>query len=455
MWYALKGGAPIWLEGLAHMTRSDSSVVIADRLLLSTDATEGVMIAPGLLRVLQQAVALRLVLAALAVVLYTVALVAGQAPGIVPIWSPWAFLVEAAIFLAFVLWDRPRRSLGNGFLPIALAWFLVAPVIEQALLLRALTPDSLDRLGPGGLPGIGFEALFLVIPVILATWQYGRRGLLAALGVLAVGQIVLAPVVGADLTNLAFYVLGSAGRLAMIALVGYVVLQLVNGLRSEHEGLVAANRQLAQRAATVEQLAESRERNRLARELHDTLAHSLTGLSVQLKALETLLVHDPAAAGAQLKEAQATVRSGIQEMRRAIQALRATPLEDLGLAEALRQLCDRLAERTGLQMHPAIAEIGALDPLTEQAIYRVAETALANVEQHAGASKAWVTLVLTPESRMRLEVRDDGMGFDPENVAGDRYGLAGMAERAQLIGAALRVESQPGQGARVIMEAST
>jgi signal transduction histidine kinase len=104
-------------------------------------------------------------------------------------------------------------------------------------------------------------------------------------------------------------------------------------------------------------------------------------------------------------------------------------------------------------MHPAIADIGALDPLTEQAIYRVAETALANVERHAGASQTWVTLALTPGPRVRLEIRDDGVGFDPASVAGDRYGLAGMTERAQLIGARLRLESQPGQGACVVMEA--
>ena len=236
-------------------------------------------------------------------------------------------------------------------------------------------------------------------------------------------------------------------------MLGYVVLQLVNGLRSEHLRLVAANRQLAQRAATVEQLAEIRERNRLARELHDILAHSLTGLSVQLKALDTLMTHDPDAARGQLKEAQATVRSGIQESRRAIQALRATPLEDLGLSEALRQLCRKLAERTGLECGCDIAEVGVLDPLTEQTIYRVAETALNNVEQHAAADEVSVSLALAPEDRVRLEVRDNGIGFDFAAVPRDRYGLAGMIERAQLIGAALRVNSAPGQGTEVVMEA--
>jgi len=435
------------------MTQGNTMDIGFDQPLLIGDSATRGAIAPGLLRVLRQAVALRLVLGALAVIVVITGLGVGRLPPFEAAWLPWLFLAEAAAFAVFVLWDRPRRALGEWFLPAALGWFLVAPIVEQAMIVRALPAGTLDYLGPGGLPGFGFEALFVVIPVILATWQYGRRGLLGSLGVLAIGQVILAPLVSHDATGVAFYLLGSAGRLAMIALLGYVVLQLINGLRAEHLRLIAANRQLAQRAATVEQLAESRERNRLARELHDTLAHSLTGLSVQLKALETLLIHDPARADAQLKEAQATVRSGIQESRRAIQALRATPLEDLGLPEALRQLCDKIAERTGQRMHPAIADIGALDPLTEQAIYRVAETALANVERHAGASQTWVTLALTPGPRVRLEIRDDGVGFDPASVAGDRYGLAGMTERAQLIGARLRLESQPGQGACVVMEA--
>jgi signal transduction histidine kinase len=434
------------------MTEPAAFDATANRPLLARDAAPRGAIAPGLLRVLQQAVALRLVVSVLAVVTFAAVRSTGRL-GIEAWWLPWLFVAEAAALLVLVLWDAPRRALGEWFLPAALGWFLVAPVVEQALLLRAMPSQALERTAMGGLPGLGFEAIFVAIPVILATWQYGRRGLLGSLGVLAAGQLLLTPLVSSDLGDVVIYLVGGAGRLAMIALLGYVVLQLVTALRREHEGLLAANRLLAQRAATAEQLAESRERNRLARELHDTLAHSLTGLSVQLKALETLLAHDPAAALPLLKEAQATVRSGAREARRAIQALRATPLEDLGLAEALRQLCDRMAERTGIAFDCSIEPVGALDPLTEQAVYRVAETALANVEQHAGAPAVRVALVALSEGGVRLEVCDDGAGFDPENVPGDRYGLAGMAERAELIGATLRVASQPGRGTTVVLEA--
>jgi signal transduction histidine kinase len=405
-------------------------------------------IAPGLLRVLQQAAGLRLILAALGVATFMLARNAGFAAASDAAWLPWLFGAQAAVYFAFVAWPGSRRALGRSFLPLALGWFLVEPVVEQALILRLMPSLYASRVG-AGIGGAGLEGLLLVVPVILATWQWGRRGLLASLALLLAGQLCLAPLVGGSAPDVAVYLLNSVGRVAMAALLGFVTLELMTALRDEHLQLTEANRQLAQRAATAEQLAESRERNRLARELHDTLAHSLTGLSVQLKALETLLAYDPAAANAQLKEAQATVRTGLQEARRAIQALRAAPLEDLGLSQALRQLCDRTAERTGLTIDCRIAEVGPLDELAEQAIYRVAEASLANVEEHAGAEKVEVMLEMTADKRVRLEVRDDGVGFDPAAVPSDRFGIAGMRERAQLIGASLRVESRPGAGTLV------
>jgi len=291
----------------------------------------------------------------------------------------------------------------------------------------------------------------MAVPVVLAAWQYGREGWLWAMGTLIASAAFFGLLfLDKDLYEFAGFTLAGVARLGAIGLLGWVVMRLVTALQSEHQSLTDANRQLTQRAATIEQLAESRERNRLARELHDTLAHSLTGVSVQLQALDTLMQHDPATAESQLKETQATVRTGIQESRRAIEALRATPLEDLGLSEALRQLCRKQAERTGIVFSCKIEDVQALDPLTEQAVYRVAEAALTNVVQHAAASEVFVRLVAKPS--LRLEIQDDGVGFDPGAIPSNRYGLTGMAERAELVGARLTVESEPGRGTKVWME---
>jgi signal transduction histidine kinase len=294
--------------------------------------------------------------------------------------------------------------------------------------------------------------IWLLVPVVLCGWQYGRRWFNVALIAVMVGYAWLGLLVGGDAFLLGGYALMSFSRLALIVLVGFVIMRFVAAQQEERQALEAANRRLAARAATAEQLAESRERNRLARELHDTLAHSLTGLNLLLQAVETLLDHDPAAAREQLAEAESTVRSGIQESRRAILALRATPLQDLGLAEALRQLARKHADRTGVALMCDVADVGALDPLTEQTIYRVAEAALDNVEQHAAATELTVRLAKgNAEGGVVLEVADNGLGFDPQQVSADRLGVHGMAERAALIGARLNIESTPEQGTRVRM----
>ena len=215
-------------------------------LLVSDTARRG-EIAPGLLRVLRQAVGLRFAMLVLAVASLSVIQLAGGLPQAVTQWLPLLLLIEAGALLVLVMWDRARLGLGGWFLPVALGWFMLASIIEQAIIMVTLPAAAMERLGRDGLPGVGIEAIFLAVPVILATWQYGRKGLLASLATLAIGFLILTPLVSNDPTVAAIYLVGSLGRLTMIALLGYVVLQLVNGLRSEHQGLVAANRQLAQR----------------------------------------------------------------------------------------------------------------------------------------------------------------------------------------------------------------
>jgi signal transduction histidine kinase len=403
---------------------------------------------PGLLRVLQQAAGIRFAFFLAGLALFAVIRPSGRN------WGTLGFiLIESALLLAFVLSPWPRRRLGAWFLPIALAWSVIMPFIERAITLNTAVSAQVWITGrPVVLDEGDVSLIWLLVPVVLIGWQYGRRWFNVALVVVMVGYAWLGLLLGGDAFLLGGYALMSFSRLALIVLVGFVIMRFVEAQHGERRALEAANRQLAARAATAEQLAESRERNRLARELHDTLAHSLTGLNLQLQAVETLLDHDPAAARVQLAEAEGTVRSGIQESRRAILALRATPLQDLGLAEALRQLARKYADRTGVALTCDVADAGALDALTEQAIYRVAEAALDNVEQHAAATELAVRLS-RPDAGcgLVLEIADNGLGFDPSQVPADRLGLHGMAERAALIGSRLDVVSSPGNGTRVTL----
>jgi signal transduction histidine kinase len=188
----------------------------------------------------------------------------------------------------------------------------------------------------------------------------------------------------------------------------------------------------------------------MARELHDTLAHTLSGLSVQLETVKAYLEVDPVTAQTLLDQSLAVTRSGLQETRRALKSLRASPLDDLGLALAISQLAHSAAERANLKLDLSLPEpLPALSPEVEQCLYRVTQEAVANVAHHANARHLSVTLTCEADQVMLL-IKDDGRGFDVcQGEQAGHYGLAGMRERATLIGADLNIESQPGHGTRL------
>jgi two-component system, NarL family, sensor kinase len=193
------------------------------------------------------------------------------------------------------------------------------------------------------------------------------------------------------------------------------------------------------------------ERNRLAREIHDTLAQGLTATGLQLESAEALLDDASGAERARepLRRALSLTRSNLDEARRSVLDLRAAPLEGRSLPEALRTLADRWEAETGVNTRfKAINGSHPLPPRAEVALYRICQEALTNVARHAHARRVTVRLVITPD-RVRLVVQDDGHGFDPSRVGDERHGLVGMRERAGTIGGSLEVESIPDGGTRV------
>jgi signal transduction histidine kinase len=165
--------------------------------------------------------------------------------------------------------------------------------------------------------------------------------------------------------------------------------------------------------------------------------------------MSVLWTAQPDTARAMLSEALATTRTGLREARRAIVALRASPLEDLGLATAVRELAGSTAARAGLELDLHVSpSLDGLDTDAEHALYRVAAEALANVVRHAEARHLTVRLEESGPD-VNLLVADDGRGFDPVIAAQGRFGLDGMHERARLIGGQLRVDSAPGTGTAV------
>lgn len=209
-----------------------------------------------------------------------------------------------------------------------------------------------------------------------------------------------------------------------------------------------------ERARLFDQRAElgaTRERNRLAREIHDTLAQGLTGIALQLESVDALLESGagPDRIRPVVQGALDVTRVNLDEARRSVLDLRAAPLAGRTLAEALAALAAEFDTA-----HPPAVEIstsGGNRPLPvrlEVGLYRMAQEALANVARHAGASRVTVDLRVTPV-QVRLRVRDNGRGFDPDHVPPGRFGLIGLRERAKLLGGALTLESSPGAGVRI------
>jgi signal transduction histidine kinase len=299
--------------------------------------------------------------------------------------------------------------------------------------------------------------LFLLIPTVLGAWVDGRRGWWKWAGILIALTAIAALAFELAVPNSTLG-LFSFVALALVALVVcYFVGSLADQQRAEHVQLELANRRLAEQAFVREQLATSRERMRLSRDLHDTVAHKLAALSVQMNAIDAVL-RDPAADTAtalrEVERARVLVREGLDDARHAIGDLRANPVDDLGLPAALARLADAVSQRGGLDV--SFEQRGA-DPAlpadAANALYLIVQEALNNVERHAQAHHAVVTFDGGAPDRPVVSVRvaDDGIGFDPmaDPAGGQRFGLTGMRERAELIGAHLRVDSAVDAGTRV------
>jgi two-component system NarL family sensor kinase len=196
------------------------------------------------------------------------------------------------------------------------------------------------------------------------------------------------------------------------------------------------------------QVGAVEERNRLAREIHDTLAQGLAAIALRLESVDALLDAgaDPERMRASLRQTLALTRANLEEARRSVLDLRAAPLEGQSLVGALRALASET--RLGRGRRVSFKVVGAGRPLPmriEVGVYRIAQEALTNVVRHARATRASLSLTMTPEEA-RLTVDDNGAGFDADSVPPDRYGLRGMSERARLLNGELRVATSPGEG---------
>lgn len=203
----------------------------------------------------------------------------------------------------------------------------------------------------------------------------------------------------------------------------------------------------------AQQLAVVQERNRLARELHDSVTQALYGITLhaeaayrQLEAANTELVNE------QLVELRGTAQEALREMRLLIFELRPSVVDIQGLVPALRARLEAVEERAGMRVDMNLDEDLELSEHVQDGLYRIAQEALNNALKHAMANQIELNLSGTL-SAVTLEVLDDGVGFEPdEAIEGGGLGLDGIIERAELLKGELTIDSKPGQGTRIRIE---
>lgn len=345
-------------------------------------------------------------------------------------------LGETIFLLVYLFSDRAATILGRYYLPIGLALLTSFPIFEmlvrnQGIILRG-------SAGEAQVP-----VMTLLVVVILIAWQYSLLAMLAycvlsgailftlSLSIVQSGQMP---------ASLALYTAFST--VIFLAIVGYVVNRLVatqRQLRAELKG----------QAEIREQLAAAQERNRLAGELHDVLAHSFSALAVELEAIRSLWFENKNRAYEMLNSALNTANSGLDEARRAVRAIRAEPLETFGLAIAVHRLAVDASRRGSLSLVRDISgDFSNLPADIEQCAYRVAQEAISNVLQHANAGKLGVAMQ-KQGGFVLLEITDDGEGFQTSPAIINGFGLQGMRDRAKQLGGTCEIQSSPDNGTTV------
>lgn len=198
--------------------------------------------------------------------------------------------------------------------------------------------------------------------------------------------------------------------------------------------------------------ASQEERNRLARDLHDSIKQQIFAIHTAAATAQARFEGDPAGASAAIEQIRSSAREAMTEMEVMLDQLRSAPLENNGLVEALKKQCETLGFRTGAEVH---FELGSLPPSTslapgaQQGIFRVAQEAMANIARHARARHVLVALG-SDETDVSLRVEDDGAGFEVGHEAAG-MGLRNMRTRAEALGGRLTLKSHPGQGASLCL----
>lgn len=249
----------------------------------------------------------------------------------------------------------------------------------------------------------------------------------------------------------------SLNFLVLFGLSLLMVLLLTSALvteRKSREKLVDANTQLRNYALRVEALAMEQERNRIAREIHDSLGHSLTALNLQIEGALKLATVRPEKSLEFLQEAKQLGSTALQDVRQSVATMRVNPLKDKPLSEAIATLTQNFQRTT--QIDPTVQIHLDTEPSLEVAttIYRIVQESLTNIFKHAEATTVEISMA-SNDAGLSLTVQDNGKGFDRSTSQRSGFGLQGMEERVLALQGTLKIHSEPGKGCQINVQLST
>jgi signal transduction histidine kinase len=363
-------------------------------------------------------------------------------------WQIILILLMAVILAALYLHPIEKRINRQSFL---LVLYLIALITLFTRLIYTLNYSTRGNPAPN-IPIFHWDAIFfLIIPLVFIAWQYSMREVLAYCFLIVMAETLPMFFLNEEYTLfiVAMVALASFARSGIFMIVGWIENRLVTLQRQQHEQLISANQKLRKFSLATEKLAQTQERNRIARELHDTLAHTLSSTSVQLEAIKALFDRDPEESRKIISKALENTKKGLAETRRALVDLRASDLEAYGLTQAIRNIVSSVAERGRFEVSFHLEkEMDLLSDEITHCIYRIAQEASENILRHSEASKIDVRL-FNEGNQIEFVIQDNGKGFNVDQIRNEQLGIRGMRERVEVLGGDFLIESQPGRGTQI------
>jgi signal transduction histidine kinase len=367
-----------------------------------------------------------------------------------------AYLTTAAIYVAFLVGAPDLENPGTWF-PIttlfalfAFSIYLFSVSFAHFWKRLAVSLFQIALVVVIVLVGEGTDFLpilsFIVVPMAYLSFSFVQA---SGLALLCLVTLFLTYLIVADASEAFAILLPYGGGFAFFAAVSTALIQQQKD-RQRAEQLLAeledAHRQLRSYAAQVEALAVAEERNRLAREIHDSLGHYLTAITMQLQAAGKLVATQPERAAASIAKAEEMARESLAEVRRSVAALRASPMDTATLDDAIDELVQNLRDGGIATTFTVRGTSQSLPIQTKTALYRAAQEGLTNVRKHANASAVEIELAYEPE-QATLTIADNGTGQRGQKSEG--FGLLGLRERVVLLGGSLEAGDDPEGGFRL------